>query len=223
MDAKRIIPLLQVTAPALADSLVQAASRLELAGADELLFQEGPGAGPGRCAWIAAVAGNLFIPFALEADFGNLLEVEQALEAGADKLVLGADPASLELLTRAAGRFGRTRLGVAVTLFRNADRQWRVADPTQPAGRDDLAWLVELGQRGAGELHLRVDPAGLGAGTLFQLAAQLANPVLCRCADAGEAAQEALLHGADGLVLAEAAFSAETKAALGGLGLVLRV
>lgn len=216
MDAKRIIPILQVQAGSCGGSTPeQAAGRLELAGADEILFQ----AGPEPADWVAEVAAALFIPFAVERDYRTLAELEAVLEAGADKVVLASDALGLRLLAPAVRRFGRCRLTVAVDAFLNPDGRWLATLP-EAGEREALAWLMELGLLGAGEILLR---AQAPAGELFMRAAQLAKPILCRCGEDLEAGGNALLHGADGLVYSGPASPAEIKAGLQGQGLALRV
>jgi imidazole glycerol phosphate synthase subunit HisF len=217
MDAKRIIPILQVQAGQCGGAPPeQAAGRLELAGADELLFAADAGTD-----WIGAVAAALFIPFAVERAYRTLAELEEVVAAGADKLVLAADAIGLRLLAPAVRRFGRARLTLAVDVVRTGDGLWLATAPDSGEGREALAWMMELGLLGAGEILLRADP-GPGAGELFMRAAQLAKPILCRCADPLAAGAEALLHGADGVVYSDPITPAECKAALDGQGLALR-
>ena len=83
MDAKRIIPVLQVRdgQVASAEGPVPAstwARRLELEGADGILFRVGAGSG---AQWIREVAGTLSIPFTLEAPLRDWAELEETLEA----------------------------------------------------------------------------------------------------------------------------------------------
>jgi imidazole glycerol phosphate synthase subunit HisF len=214
MDAKRIIPVLQVF-----DGRVQAAgdpaqgaeghplnwaSRLALEGADGIIFHDHAGSGPAapgeRAEWIRSVAGELFIPFALEADFTSVADLGETLLAGADKVILGAG--AVPFLAEAAQTFGRSRVAVAVDAVQapaegGAEPGWRVAAPG-PEGRGVLAWMAELEQMGAGEILLRATPEG-EAGTLLQEAAQLALSIVFRSEGEPDLAANALLHGADGL------------------------
>jgi len=226
MDAKRIIPVLQVRAGRVAGGHpADWACRLELEGADGILFQEAEG-DAGRTGWIREVAGSLSVPFALEAPLRGRAELEEALEAGVDKLVLAALSASADpLLDGAVRAFGRSRISVAVHALlapESALSPWRV-DLTDPAeGRDALAWMRELEQRGAGEILLRAEPEGEAAALLLG-AARLALPVLFLCSGELAAMAEALLHGADGVAVPAAAGSPrQWKAALAVHGLVLR-
>jgi cyclase len=234
MDAKRIIPVLQV-----AGGLVPMpgsapghpadwACRLALEGADGIVFREVPGGGrPGRelrTEWLREVAGSLFIPIALEAPCTCLAELEEALEAGADKVILDAALAATPTLAAAVQRFGRCHVSVAVDAVAEAapdgsGSRWAVAG--RP-GAEALAWMAELEQLGAGEILLRVAPEA-PAGALFQKAARLALSVVFRCDGDPAPAAEALLHGADGLAFpAMGRTSADWKSLLSPQGLALR-
>jgi len=119
MDAKRIVPMLQVLAGDPGQEPARTACQLELEGADGILFQAGSAT---ETDWIRAVAGSLSVPFALEAPFRSWAELEQALEAGADRVIL-AGPAAM--LTAAAQAFGRSRVAVAVDAILGPSG-WRV-------------------------------------------------------------------------------------------------
>ena len=223
MNAKRIIPMVQIHAGQVlgqpAGPPVDLARRLEMAGADQVLFLEA-GEPAGRGDWLAQVGRALFIPFSVNcgAPRGPLLE--EALAVGADQVLLEVAPADLADLARASLKHGRNRLQVAVNAHRTAERDWQVAWPGEE--REALAWIMELGQMGAGEILLSLDGAQTDPGELCRQAAQLAVPVLFR-ADGLEQGLEALLHGADGWVYGHGQGGpGERKAALARAGLALR-
>ena len=229
MDAKRIVPVLQVRAGQIAPPEGAAgepaawACRLELEGADGVLFREVGQGDQERAHWIRQVAGSLSVPFALEAPFQELAQVEQALEAGVDKVVLGPAADGGRLLQAAVQAFGRTHVAVAGQAVL-VDGRWRVELEDQPGqGRDALAWMVELEQRGAGEILLRTAPETEAIGGLFQGAAGLALSVLFLASGDEAVAAEALLHGADGVVFPAMLRTArQWKAALAACGLSVR-
>jgi cyclase len=228
MDAKRIVPVLQVDAgqivvpEATAGEPAAWACRLELEGADGVLFREVGPADAERTHWIRQVAGSLSVPFALEAPFLDLTQVEQALEAGVDKVVLGPAAAGGRLLQAAVQAFGRTHVAVTGQAVL-VDGRWRVELEDQPQGRDALAWMVELEQRGAGEILLRTAPETEAIGGLFQGAAGLALSVLFLVSGDEAMAAEALLHGADGVAFPALVRTArQWKAALAARGLSVR-
>lgn len=220
MDAKRIIPQLQVHlgqvgplpgAPLPVSPAVWA-RRLELAGADEILFLETQ---PHDRSWVREAAGSLFIPFTVGCAAWTDEDLAEILEAGADAVLLSAEAKDLP---RLAQRFGRNALRVAVALDWDEARGWRAPD-----GQDALAWLTELGQVGAGELQVAFQEAHLpGLAALCEGAARLPMPVLVQVGG-WDQAREALLHGADGVAY-EAALGSplDGKGMLAGAGLALR-
>lgn len=188
MAAKRVVAMLcvqdgRIVAPEGGPDLgapAPWARRLEMEGADEVLFVE-RGAPRPRRPWLAAVAAGLFIPFALEADFRNAEDLAGAFEDGADRVVVAAR----DFLNVQAEAFGRPRVAAALDVL--PGENWREA----------LAALDDLRQAGAGELFLRA-----GTERLAELCVQLAHlpmPVLLHCPDPALAV-EALAHGADGIV-----------------------
>jgi hypothetical protein len=186
MDCKRLIPVLHVLEGHVVDPADASdqgspsawARRLELEGADELLFVELGRGRRHRQAWMVDVARTLFIPFALEAPFQDAAELREALEDGAGRVVLPAR----DLERMGAGSFTRSRIMAALTAT------WAPGwDPT-------LAELRDLA--GAGDVLL---DAGVHAlADLCAQAAHLPTPVILVCPDPALAA-EALAHGADGI------------------------
>jgi len=232
MDAKRLVPVLQILGGQVVEPAGAAgprglghpaewARRLELEGADGVLFQEldGPGrpSGPARAGWVREVAGALFIPFALEPGPIGWEDLEAVLAAGADRVFLPGGAAAEALVAAAAARFGRSRVGVAATLRQAGDR-WRVAQ-----GPDAMAWMAEMEQLGAGEILLRTGIPGAFPVPVCRGAAQLALALLVEGSGDPAQAAELLLEGADALAFpAREAGLAALKSALGGHGLTLR-
>jgi len=200
MDAKRLVPVLhilegRIVDPETGSDLGQAstwARRLEMEGADEILFTERGKGRRLRQGWMAEVARALFIPFALEAPFADEAEVAEALADGADKVVVP----TLALARACVGRFGRTRVSVA------------------------LEGMADLDRAEAGEILLNA--GGEDLAELCARAAHLPLPVILRCADPAQAV-EALAHGADGIAFPAALRTAsDFKALLGPAGVPLR-
>ena len=221
MDAKRIIPVVRVQAGRVAGGGFEGrpadwACRLELEGADGLLFQADTATDLG---WISEAAGALSVPLALEAPFNRWAELEAALEAGADRVILAAPAA---MLTAAAQTFGRCHVAVAVEAVLT-ESGWRVWLPIEAEGRDALDWMRELEQRGAGEILLRTSPEGEAGAALFQQTAGMALAVLCLTSGDETQAAEALLHGADGVAFPAGTWTPrQWKTALGAQGLAVR-
>ena len=104
MDAKRIVPVLTVREGRVVDPLTGGAQgtpsrwarRMELEGADELLFLCPDG--PDALGWITAVARSLFIPFAVDTPADPRIP----LDLGADRVILSG--ARLRSLGASLGR-----------------------------------------------------------------------------------------------------------------------
>ena len=214
MDAKRMVAVLQVqegriVAPE--DGSDQGspslwARRLEMEGADELLFVERGAGGAAKRDWLTAVARCLFIPFALEAPYRDGAEAAAALEAGADRVVLAARA----FTTFQPEAFGRSRTAASLEVSWSQELGWRTA----------LSALEALREAGAGSIYLRAGTHALG--DLFRQAARLPLPIILRCADP-DLGVEALAHGADGLAFpAGLRTAAEYKALLLPAGVPLR-
>lgn len=221
MDAKRIIPVVRVQGGRVAGGAFEGrpvdwACRLELEGADGILFQSDTAS---ELDWIRTAAGSLSVPLSLEAPFNSWAELEAALEAGADRIIL-APPAAM--LNAAAQTFGRCHVAVAVEAVL-IESGWRVQLPFEPGWRDAMDWMRELEQRGAGEILLRTNPEGEAGAVLFQEAAGMALAVLCLSSGDENQAAEALLHGADGVAFPAGAWTPrQWKTALGAQGLAVR-
>lgn len=205
MDAKRLVPVLHLHAGRVVDPVTGAdlgppspwARRLEMEGADELLFV----ARDLELDWVQEVAGVLFIPFALEAPFKDALEAAAALAAGADKVVVGS-------LTFDAHSLGRGR--VAASLEADGSGGWSRS----------LTHMAELGQAGAGEILLTATGGNLAE--LCCALAKLPTTVILRCPEPADAVL-ALAHGADGIAFpAGLRRTSDYKDLLGAAGVALR-
>jgi len=232
MDAKRIIPVLEVCngriAAAGSAHPAEWAVSLEREGADGIIFRETVEAGPGplappRAGWVRDVAGALSIPFALEVAFHGLEDLEAVLEAGADRVLLRPAMISAPTLAGAARTFGRAHLGVVLRADLTPENGWRMVLAGGPGERDAQAWMAEMEQWGASEILLEAGPEGAAIGTLFQGAARLALSVLYQCAGESGRVADALLNGADGVAFPAGTRSPEQwKSLLRPHGLTLR-
>ena len=139
------------------------ASRYCSEGADELVFYDitaSPDARTVDRSWVSGVASVLDIPFCVAGGIKSVADAEDVLNKGADKISINspalADP---ELITRLATRFGSQCVVIGVD-SRQEDENWFVyqftgdPDKTQAAQRRTLDWVVEVQERGAGEIVL---------------------------------------------------------------------
>lgn len=171
MLAKRIIPCLDIkdgqTVKGIRfEQLRQAGDPVELAaayarqGADELVFLDITATHEGRATFAELahrIAQVLDIPFTVGGGIGSVQQVEQLLQAGADKVSINS--AALrrpELVSDLARAFGSQCVVVAIDACPHDDGEWyvylnggRIA--TQHRALD---WACEAADRGAGEILL---------------------------------------------------------------------
>ncbi|MGH8078469.1 MAG: imidazole glycerol phosphate synthase subunit HisF, partial [Lysobacter sp.] len=112
-------------------------------------------------AWVERVARVIDIPFCVAGGIRTVDDARAVLRAGADKVSINTP--ALErpgLIGELADAFGVQCVVVGIDSLRDADGQWRVrqysGDPsrTQALPVRTLDWVVEVQQRGAGEIVL---------------------------------------------------------------------
>ncbi len=143
--------------------ILELAARYRDEGADELVFYDITASPEGRSVdrtWVARVARVLDIPFCVAGGIRTVADAEAILQAGAEKVSINspalADPALIDAL---AARFGAQCVVVGMDSQMTPDG-WRVyqftGDPsrTRDGGRETLAWVREVQDRGAGEIVL---------------------------------------------------------------------
>ncbi len=150
---------------------IELACQYEQQGADEIVFLDITATQEKRSAalnMVNKVAENLSIPFTVGGGLNNLSDVNQYLNAGADKVALNtAAIKSPELINQIADSFGSQSLCVAVdskkdsngvdTVFSNGARE--------VTRLQTLNWLQEVESRGAGEILLTsIDRDGTNSG-----------------------------------------------------------
>jgi cyclase len=172
--AKRIIPCLDVRDGQvvkgvrfrdhrIVGDILELAARYRDEGADELVFYDITASPEGRSVdreWVRRVARGLDIPFCVAGGIRSVAEAEAVLNAGAEKISVNspalADP---PLIDKLSARFGAQCVVVGIDSHMTPDG-YRVyqftGDPnrTRDSGRDTLAWVREVQDRGAGEIVL---------------------------------------------------------------------
>jgi imidazole glycerol-phosphate synthase subunit HisF len=133
-------------------------------GADELVFYDITASPGGRTVdrdWVERVSRLIDIPFSVAGGIGTVEQARAVLEAGADKISVNSPAlARPQLIDELAEAFGVQCVVVGIDSLRDADGQWRVrqysGDPerTRALPRRTLDWLIEVQQRGAGEIVL---------------------------------------------------------------------
>jgi imidazole glycerol-phosphate synthase subunit HisF len=163
--------------------IVDLALRYRDEGADELVFYDITASPQGRSVdrdWVERVARAIDIPFCVAGGIRDVASARTILHAGADKISVNSP--ALErpgLIDELAAAFGVQCVVVGIDSLRDDDGQWRVrqytGDPTrmQALPRRTLDWVVEVQQRGAGEIVLNcMDTDGVRSGyDLLQLRA----------------------------------------------------
>jgi imidazole glycerol-phosphate synthase subunit HisF len=168
---------------AVVGDIVELALRYRDEGADELVFYDITASPQGRSvdrAWVERVARVIDIPFCVAGGIRDVDSARQVLHAGADKISVNSP--ALErpaLIDELAAAFGVQCVVVGIDSLREADGEWRVRQYTgdpgrmQALARRTLDWVVEVQQRGAGEIVLNcMDADGVRRGyDIEQLAA----------------------------------------------------
>ena len=143
--------------------ILELATRYRDEGADELVFYDITASPEGRSVdrdWVKRVARVLDIPFCVAGGIRSVADAEEILNAGAEKVSVNspalANPALIDALS---ARFGSqcVVVGVDSQLTEQGYRAFQfTGDPsrTRESGRDVLAWVREIQDRGGGEIVL---------------------------------------------------------------------
>lgn len=182
MLAKRIIPCLDVRDGKVVKGInfvgikevgdpVELAKQYSDSGADEIVFLDITASHEGRATMLDVVrrtAKVVFVPLTVGGGIRTIDDVRDTLRAGSDKVgINSAAVRNPELINEAAKLFGRQCIVAAVDAKRVDDGSWHVVinGGRIDTGKDLLEWVVELEQRGAGEILLTsMDADGTKAG-----------------------------------------------------------
>jgi len=143
--------------------ILELAERYCLEGADELVFYDITASPDGRSvdrSWVAGVAAVLDIPFCVAGGIKSVTDAEDVLAKGADKISINSPAlANPALITELARRFGSQCVVIGIDsreehgdyfVYQNTGDP----DKTSAAQRRTLDWVVEVQNRGAGEIVL---------------------------------------------------------------------
>jgi cyclase len=143
--------------------ILELAARYREEGADELVFYDITASPQQRSVdrgWVRRVARVLDIPFCVAGGIRSVADAEEVLNAGAEKVSINspalADPGLIGSLSE---RFGSqcVVVGIDSQLTSDGYRAYQFTgdpDRTRESGRDVLAWVREVQERGAGEIVL---------------------------------------------------------------------
>lgn len=163
--------------------IVDLALRYRDEGADELVFYDITASPEGRSVdrdWVERVARAIDIPFCVAGGIRDVESARAILHAGADKISVNSPVLERpDLINELAAAFGVQCVVVGIDSLLDADGEWRVRqytgdpDKMQALPRRTLDWVVEVQQRGAGEIVLNcMDADGVRKGyDLLQLRA----------------------------------------------------
>jgi len=143
--------------------ILELAARYRDEGADELVFYDITASPSGRVvdrSWVRRVARLLDIPFCVAGGIASVAEAEEVLGAGAEKISVNSPALSNpQLIDALSDRFGAQCVVVGID-SQSLDGDYRVqqftGDPskTRDTARRTIDWVLEVQQRGAGEIVL---------------------------------------------------------------------
>lgn len=196
MYAKRIIPCLDVHNGRVVKGVnfvnlrdagdpVEIAKVYNLAGADELVFLDITATHEARATVLdmaRRVAEAVFIPFTIGGGIKTVEDFRLLLKEGADKISVNSSAIRQpELISRAADKFGRQCVVVAIDAKRRSDGSgWNVYvnGGRIDTGLDALEWAVKADEMGAGEILLTsMDCDGTKAGYDLELTRTISENV----------------------------------------------
>ena len=138
---------------------VEVARAYDAQGADELVFLDITASFENRKTLVELVekiASNIFMPFTVGGGIGEIGDIRNLLNAGAEKVSVNTQAVKFpELISTAAKRFGSQCIVVAIDAKHQTDH-WEVFinGGRTPTGIDALVWAEKAARLGAGEILL---------------------------------------------------------------------
>ena len=194
MLAKRIIPCLDVRDKKVVKGVnfinlqiegdpVEMASKYSEQGADELVFLDITATLESRnnvVDLVEQVAKKVFIPFTVGGGVRKINDINQLLNAGADKVSINsAALKNPDLLDKASKIFGSQCIVLAVDVKKN-NSNWGVYSHggSKKLNMDAIQWIKEAENRGVGEILLTsMDTDGTQGGTDLDLIKKVSEMV----------------------------------------------
>ena len=175
MLTKRIIPCLDVKGGRVVKGVhfqdhrdagdpVEMAAVYDQEGADELVFYDITASAEGRDIMrevVARVAEQVFIPLTVGGGLRTVQDMQQMLQAGADKVSINtAAVENPDLIRQGAEQFGSQCIVLGLDALRvpgSATRRWEVRVRTghgggSPTGLDAIEWAARAVEMGVGEI-----------------------------------------------------------------------
>lgn len=143
--------------------IIELATRYSAEGADELVFYDITASPEGRAVdsdWVSKVAEVIDIPFCVAGGIRSVADARKVLERGADKISVNTPAVQRpSLVNELVAAFGSQCVVVGIdSIFHEG--QWITRqmsgnpDKVEDAGRTTLEWILEVAERGAGEIVL---------------------------------------------------------------------
>jgi cyclase len=143
--------------------IIELATRYSAEGADELVFYDITASPEGRSVdsdWVSRVNEVIDIPFCVAGGIRSVEDARKVLQRGADKISINTPAVQRpRLINELVEAFGSQCVVVGIDSVLQ-DGQWvtrqmtGIPDQMQQTGRTTLDWVIEVTQRGAGEIVL---------------------------------------------------------------------
>jgi cyclase len=174
-----------------------------------------------RLEWVRQVSAVITIPLTVGGGINSLEDIEQVLEAGADRISMNSAAVKRpELIGEAARKYGSDKITIAIDARRNeampSGFELVVAGGTTPVGKDAVAWAKQCQALGAGViLPTSMDGDGTLAGYDIEFTKAISDAVTLPVVASGGAGTlehfyEAVVKGGASTVLAASVFHFRT-------------
>tara|TARA_B100000965_G_C19590638_1_gene757811 strand:- start:2010 stop:2771 length:762 start_codon:yes stop_codon:yes gene_type:complete len=226
---KRIIPCLDVNNGRVVKGInfvnitdagdpVEIAKRYDSEGADEITFLDITATHEARktlLQTVESVASQVFIPLTVGGGVTSFTDVQDLLNAGADKVAINSAAVNNpDLINEVTSKTGRQCIVVAMDVKKLSNNRWNVFTHggRKDSGRDALEWAKDITTRGAGEILLTsMDKDGTQSGFDLDLLNTISSNVSIPVIASGGAGtldhlEEAITKGKADAVLAASIF-----------------
>ena len=143
--------------------IIDLASKYSHQGADEIVFYDITASPEGRRvdrSWVNEVARHINIPFCVAGGIKSIVDAEEILNFGADKISINTPAINQpKLINTLADKFGSQCVVVGIDSCQMNDQYYVYSytgdpDKTKQTGKLTAEWLKEVQDRGAGEIVL---------------------------------------------------------------------
>lgn len=174
-----------------------------------------------RLEWVKNVSSVISIPLTVGGGISSMQDIEQVLEAGADRVSMNsAAVGNPDIIRQAAQKFGSEKIVVAIDARRNKEMpsgfELVVSGGTKPVGKDAVAWARQCQSLGAGIiLPTSMDGDGTQTGYDLEFTRAISDVVHVPVVASGGAGKlehfyEAVVQGGAQILLAASVFHYRT-------------